>query len=216
MRSAGIPRSWKRSACPTAIAEARQAAPRRSRLDLRRGVVPGPLPSIAIAGAGIVGAAVTIARRRDADRRVHRGCARPPSRRHARGCGDGPRRGPACHRRDRGRQRGRGHWLPARVSRYGRIPFSPMPDHEGNPGFGTRYLPADPDTTAPDGSQVRVLLSLAAGSAAHFQLATGPRPPGRAVIARWRRSGTSSRAEARCGGVTAPAKRWFRSSPTSA
>ena len=60
---------------------------------------------------------------------------------------------------------------PCRVSRYGRTPFSPMPDHEGNPGFGTRYLPADPDTTAPDGSQVRVLLSLAAGSAAHFQLA---------------------------------------------
>ena len=60
---------------------------------------------------------------------------------------------------------------PCRVSRYDRIPFSPMPDHEGNPGFGTRYLPADPDTTAPDGSQVRVLLSLAAGSTAHFQLA---------------------------------------------
>ena len=55
--------------------------------------------------------------------------------------------------------------------RNGGLPFSPMPDHEGNPGFGTRYLPADPDTTAPDGSQVRVLLSLAAGSAAHFRLA---------------------------------------------
>ena len=39
---------------------------------------------------------------------------------------------------------------PCRVSRYGRIPFSPMPDHEGNPGFGARRLPADPDTTAPD------------------------------------------------------------------
>ena len=50
-------------------------------------------------------------------------------------------------------------------------PFLPMPDHDGHPGFGTRSLPADPDTTAPDGSQVRVLLSLAAGSAAHFQLA---------------------------------------------
>ena len=46
-----------------------------------------------------------------------------------------------------------------------------MPDHEEKSGFGTRHLPADPDTTAPDGSQVRVLLSLAAGSAAHFQLA---------------------------------------------
>ena len=49
--------------------------------------------------------------------------------------------------------------------------FSPMPDHEEKPGFGTRYLPADPGTIAPDGSQVRVLLSLAAGSAAHFRLA---------------------------------------------
>ena len=46
-----------------------------------------------------------------------------------------------------------------------------MPEHKENPGFGTRQLPADPDTTAPDGSQVRVLLSLAAGSAAHFRLA---------------------------------------------
>ena len=55
--------------------------------------------------------------------------------------------------------------------RNGGFPFSPMPAHEKNPGFGTRYLPADPDTTAPDGSQVRALLSLAAGSAAHFQLA---------------------------------------------
>ena len=33
---------------------------------------------------------------------------RPLSRRHARGCGDGLRRGPARHRRDRGRRRGRG------------------------------------------------------------------------------------------------------------
>ena len=31
-----------------------------------------------------------------------------------------------------------------------------MPDHEGNPGFGTRYLPAAPDATAPDGTEVRV------------------------------------------------------------
>ena len=46
-----------------------------------------------------------------------------------------------------------------------------MPGHEGNSGFGAGELPADPDTTAPAGSQVRVLLSLAAGSAAHFQLA---------------------------------------------
>ena len=38
------------------------------------------------------------------------------------------------------------------------------------PGFGTRELPAEPTVTAPDGSRVRVLLSLAAGSAAHFEL----------------------------------------------
>jgi len=48
-----------------------------------------------------------------------------------------------------------------------------MSDHERNSGFGTRSLPAEPDVTAPDGSQVRVLLSLAAGSAAHFQLGPG-------------------------------------------
>ena len=41
------------------------------------------------------------------------------------------------------------------------------------PGFSTRELPAEPTVTAPDGSRVRVLLSLAAGSAAHFEL-----PPG--------------------------------------
>ena len=48
-----------------------------------------------------------------------------------------------------------------------------MPDRDGIPGFGTKELPADPYTTAPDGSQVRVLLSVAAGSAAHFELAPG-------------------------------------------
>ena len=56
-------------------------------------------------------------------------------------------------------------------ARNGGPPLSPMPDHEENTGFGTRDLPADPDTIAPDGSQVRVLLSLVAGSAAHFRLA---------------------------------------------
>lgn len=45
-----------------------------------------------------------------------------------------------------------------------------MPTDERNPGFGTRELPAEPDATAPDGSQVRTLLSLATGSAAHFSL----------------------------------------------
>jgi mannose-6-phosphate isomerase-like protein (cupin superfamily) len=37
----------------------------------------------------------------------------------------------------------------------------------------TMTLPADRDVLAPDGSEVRVLLSLAGGSMAHFQLAAG-------------------------------------------
>ena len=48
------------------------------------------------------------ARRRLADCRLHAGRARPLSRGHACGGGDGLRRGPTRHRRDRGRQRGRG------------------------------------------------------------------------------------------------------------
>ena len=48
-----------------------------------------------------------------------------------------------------------------------------MTDRERTPAFGTRELPAEPGVTAPDGSRVRALLSLAAGSAAHFEL-----PPG--------------------------------------
>ena len=48
---------------------------------------------------------------------------------------------------------------------------SSPPGRRDEPGFGTRTLPAEPDTTAPDGSEVRVLLSLAGGSAAHFRLA---------------------------------------------
>ena len=39
--------------------------------------------------------------------------------------------------------------------------------------FETMVLPAQPDVTAPDGSRVRVLLSLRGGSMAHFEL-----PPG--------------------------------------
>ncbi|HEY6793495.1 MAG TPA: cupin domain-containing protein [Kineosporiaceae bacterium] len=39
--------------------------------------------------------------------------------------------------------------------------------------FETMPLPADPSAVAPDGSQVRVLLRLAGGSMAHFELATG-------------------------------------------
>ncbi|HEX5683146.1 MAG TPA: cupin domain-containing protein [Ideonella sp.] len=39
--------------------------------------------------------------------------------------------------------------------------------------FATMPLPAAPTVTAPDGSAVRVLLSLAGGSMAHFELAPG-------------------------------------------
>jgi mannose-6-phosphate isomerase-like protein (cupin superfamily) len=40
-------------------------------------------------------------------------------------------------------------------------------------GFETKALPAEPDLLAPDGSAVRILLSLGAGSMAHFELAPG-------------------------------------------
>jgi mannose-6-phosphate isomerase-like protein (cupin superfamily) len=43
----------------------------------------------------------------------------------------------------------------------------------GAPGFETRRLPARPDARAPDGSDVRVLLRLAGGSVAHFELGPG-------------------------------------------
>lgn len=39
--------------------------------------------------------------------------------------------------------------------------------------FNTQPLPAQPDVIAPDGSNVRILLSLAGGSMAHFELPAG-------------------------------------------
>jgi mannose-6-phosphate isomerase-like protein (cupin superfamily) len=39
--------------------------------------------------------------------------------------------------------------------------------------FDTKELPQTPDVVAPDGSNVRILLSLAGGSMAHFELAPG-------------------------------------------
>jgi mannose-6-phosphate isomerase-like protein (cupin superfamily) len=39
--------------------------------------------------------------------------------------------------------------------------------------FETRALPVNPDVQAPDGSDVRILLRLAGGSMAHFELAAG-------------------------------------------
>lgn len=41
------------------------------------------------------------------------------------------------------------------------------------PDFATRVLPERATVIAPDGSEVRVLLSLSCGSMAHFQLAAG-------------------------------------------
>ena len=39
--------------------------------------------------------------------------------------------------------------------------------------FETKSLPSKPDVAAPDGSDVRILLSLKGGSMAHFELAPG-------------------------------------------
>lgn len=39
--------------------------------------------------------------------------------------------------------------------------------------FATRHLPKDADVTAPDGADVRLLLELAGGGMAHFELAPG-------------------------------------------
>lgn len=44
--------------------------------------------------------------------------------------------------------------------------------------FEAKKLPARPDVTAPDGSDVRILLALAGGSMAHFEL-----PPGQTTLA---------------------------------
>ena len=44
--------------------------------------------------------------------------------------------------------------------------------------FQTKRLPAEPDTVAPDGSKVRILLRLRGGSMAHFEL-----PPGQTSTA---------------------------------
>ena len=40
--------------------------------------------------------------------------------------------------------------------------------------FATLPLPSEPTATAPDSSDVRVLLGLSAGGLAHFELAAGP------------------------------------------
>ncbi|MDE2790051.1 MAG: cupin domain-containing protein [Paracoccaceae bacterium] len=48
-----------------------------------------------------------------------------------------------------------------------------MPADRSPTAFATKLLPAAPDTFAPDGSEVRLLLSLSGGSAAHFRLDPG-------------------------------------------
>ncbi|MCY3877789.1 MAG: hypothetical protein OXF74_01260 [Rhodobacteraceae bacterium] len=48
-----------------------------------------------------------------------------------------------------------------------------MPVESQDRRFGARQLPDTVDTIAPDGSEVRILLSLAAGSSAHFRLDAG-------------------------------------------
>jgi mannose-6-phosphate isomerase-like protein (cupin superfamily) len=52
------------------------------------------------------------------------------------------------------------------------------PTAGGTGPFRTKMLPARPDTVAPDGSDVRVLLGLTRGSVAHFEL-----PPGMTSVA---------------------------------
>jgi mannose-6-phosphate isomerase-like protein (cupin superfamily) len=47
------------------------------------------------------------------------------------------------------------------------------PTIRGLGSFQTKMLPTRPDAVAPDGSDVRVLLSVAGGSVAHFELAGG-------------------------------------------
>ena len=52
-------------------------------------------------------------------------------------------------------------------------PVSPPPD-AGTPGtLAAKPLPAEPDVTAPDGSDVRILLRTDRGSTAHFELGPG-------------------------------------------
>jgi mannose-6-phosphate isomerase-like protein (cupin superfamily) len=68
-----------------------------------------------------------------------------------------------------------------------RFPFAGLPPRvvtviTVTQSFDTRQLPAAPDVVAPDGSDVRVLLQLAGGSMAHFELAPGQ--TSRAVVHR--------------------------------
>lgn len=63
--------------------------------------------------------------------------------------------------------------------------------------FSTKRLPLARDSVAPDQSDVRILLGLAGGGMAHFELAPGTTSV--AVGGRLRKSGTSWQAAERCG-----------------
>ncbi len=82
--------------------------------------------------------------------------------------------------------------------------------------FATRTLAVSPDATAPDGTAVRLLLELASGSLAHFELPAGAVShavahltveelwyvvAGRGLL--WRRAGTSESVEPLAPGVAA-------------
>ena len=72
--------------------------------------------------------------------------------------------------------------------------------------FSTKRLPQKPDVTAPDGSDVRILLELKSGGMAHFEL---PREkhPSPLPTAPSKKSGTSSADRAKCGANRATAKK---------
>lgn len=83
-----------------------------------------------------------------------------------------------------------------------------------SPPFSVKSLGAEPDATAPDGTAVRLLLSLAGGSLAHFTLPAGAVShavthrtveelwyvvSGRGLL--WRRAGSEERLESLAPGV---------------
>ena len=81
--------------------------------------------------------------------------------------------------------------------------------------FDTQKLPATPDVTAPDGSDVRILLGLQGGGMAHFELQPGQTSKAvthRTVEEIW----FFSPAAVKCGGGRTTARKSWRSSRASA
>jgi hypothetical protein len=75
--------------------------------------------------------------------------------------------------------------------------------------FATKRIPVAPDAVAPDGSNVRVLLDLARGGVAHFELSRGKHQQ-RLFTALSRKFGISYQDKAKCGGRRmAGAKQWM-------